>query len=136
MANGDDLWKIEQKVRDSVYKIELSGDMHISATFNVRNLTSHIEDEDKVVKIWGKILFNGGGWCGLSHKTQPPQSHQCFGLNWAYADLWKWESRAWLSWALVDLHENVKLSLEKVAKHLVALHKEPSFLPLKSPIFP
>jgi len=45
MAKGDDPSKIVQKVKDNAYKIELTSDMNISATFNVGNLSPLIEDE-------------------------------------------------------------------------------------------
>jgi len=38
-SRGDDPYKIMQKVRDNAYKIELSGDMNISTTLNVGDLT-------------------------------------------------------------------------------------------------
>jgi len=34
-------------VGDNAYKVELLGDMNISATFNVGALTPYIEDEDE-----------------------------------------------------------------------------------------
>jgi len=34
-------------VSDNAYKIELSGDMNISSTFDVGDLTPYIEDEDE-----------------------------------------------------------------------------------------
>ena len=46
MDKGDDPYKIVQKVGDNAYKFELSGDMNIFVTFNVRGLSSYIEDED------------------------------------------------------------------------------------------
>ena len=47
MARGDDPYKIVQKVGDNTYKIELSGDMNMSTTFNVGDLTPYIEGEDE-----------------------------------------------------------------------------------------
>jgi len=46
MARGDGPYKIMHKVRDNTYKVELPGNMNISATFNVGDLTPYIEDED------------------------------------------------------------------------------------------
>ena len=36
-----------QRAGDSAYKIELPGDMNISATFNVGDLTTYIDNEDE-----------------------------------------------------------------------------------------
>ena len=47
MARGDGPHKIVHKVGDNAYKAELRGDMNISTTFNVRDFTPYIEDEDK-----------------------------------------------------------------------------------------
>jgi len=38
-------------VGDNAYKVKLLGDMNISATFNVGDLTPCIEDEDKDLEI-------------------------------------------------------------------------------------
>jgi len=38
-AKGDDPYKMVQKVGDNNYKGVLMGDMHMSTTFNVRDLT-------------------------------------------------------------------------------------------------
>jgi len=46
-ASGDDPYMIVQKVGDNAYRIELPGDMNISATFNVADLTPNIADEDE-----------------------------------------------------------------------------------------
>ena len=51
MVGGNGLYHIVQKVGDNAYKIELPGDMNISATFNVRDLPPYIEDEDEAMKI-------------------------------------------------------------------------------------
>ena len=45
MAKGDDPCKVIQKVRKNAYKIELLGDMHMSAIFNIGDLTPYVEDE-------------------------------------------------------------------------------------------
>ena len=47
MARGDGPYKIVQRVGDNAYKVELPGDMNISAAFNVRDLTPYIKDEDE-----------------------------------------------------------------------------------------
>jgi len=47
MARGDGPYKIVYKVGDNTYKVELSDDMNISATFNDRDLTPYIEDGDE-----------------------------------------------------------------------------------------
>jgi len=45
MARGDGPYKIVSKVGDNGYKVELPGDMNISVTFNVGDLTPYIEHE-------------------------------------------------------------------------------------------
>jgi len=47
MTRADDPYKIVQRVGDNAYKRELLGDMNISTTFNVEDLTPYIEDEDE-----------------------------------------------------------------------------------------
>jgi len=47
MAKGDGPYKVVQKVGENTYKIELPGDMQISPTFNVRDLTPYIEDDEE-----------------------------------------------------------------------------------------
>jgi len=47
MARGDGPYKVVPKVGENAYEIELLGDMQISTTFNVRNLTPYIEEEDE-----------------------------------------------------------------------------------------
>jgi len=46
MVRGDGTYKIVQRVRDNAYKIELSDYMNISITFNIKDLTPYIEDDD------------------------------------------------------------------------------------------
>jgi len=47
MAKGDGPYKIVQKFRDNAYKIKLLGEMNISATFNIRDLTPYTKDKDE-----------------------------------------------------------------------------------------
>ena len=47
MAKGDVLYNVVQKVGKNAYKIDLSRDVQIFATFNVRDITPYIEDEDE-----------------------------------------------------------------------------------------
>ena len=51
MVRGDGPYKIMYKVGHNVYKVELSGDMNISVTFNVGDLTPYIKDEDETLEI-------------------------------------------------------------------------------------
>jgi len=46
MPRGDGSFKVLKKVNDNGYKLELSGDMGVSPTFNVGDLTPYLEDED------------------------------------------------------------------------------------------
>jgi len=47
MAEGDAPYRVIQKVGENAYKIELPRDMHISTTFNIRDLTLYLEDDDE-----------------------------------------------------------------------------------------
>jgi len=51
MATGDGPYNIVQKVGDNEYKVEFSGDMNISTSFNVEGLTPYIEYECEALKI-------------------------------------------------------------------------------------
>ena len=42
----DGPFKVLEKVNDNSYKLELSGDMGVSPTFNIGDLTPYLEDED------------------------------------------------------------------------------------------
>ena len=42
MARGDSPYKVVQKVGGNAYKIELLGDMQVSTTFNVIDLTPYL----------------------------------------------------------------------------------------------
>jgi len=61
MTREDGPYKIVRKVGDNAYKIELMGDMNISATFNVRDLTPYIEDEDEGHEDFRENPLKGGG---------------------------------------------------------------------------
>ena len=45
MARGDGPFKVLAKAGANAYKLELPGDMAVSATFNVGDLCSYVEDE-------------------------------------------------------------------------------------------
>jgi len=45
MATGDGPFKVLPRVGANAYKLELPGDMPVSATFNVCDLSPYIEDE-------------------------------------------------------------------------------------------
>ena len=45
MARGDGPFKVLGQNRDNTYKLELQGDMNLSATFNVCDLAPYVEDE-------------------------------------------------------------------------------------------
>ena len=46
MPRGDDPFKILEKVNDNAYKLELSGDMGVSPTFNVGDFTPYLDDDE------------------------------------------------------------------------------------------
>jgi len=46
MPRGYDPFKIIKKVNDSTYKLEFPGDMGVSPTFNVGDLTPYLDDEE------------------------------------------------------------------------------------------
>jgi len=45
MARGDGPFKVLAKVGANAYKLELPVDMAVSATFNVEDLSSYVEDD-------------------------------------------------------------------------------------------
>jgi len=47
MARVDGPYKVVQKVRENAYKIELPANMQVSATFNIRDLTRYLEDDEE-----------------------------------------------------------------------------------------
>ena len=70
MARGDGPYKIIHKVGDDVYKVELPGDMNISATFNIGDLTPYIEDEDNDIGDLRENLLQG--WEVDTEQTMKP----------------------------------------------------------------
>jgi len=61
MARGAGLYKVVQKVRENTNKIELLGDIQISATFNVQDLTPCLEDEEEHDEYFRTNTLQGGG---------------------------------------------------------------------------
>jgi len=59
MARGHDPCKVVEKVGENAHQMELPRDIHISAPFNVGDLTPYIEDKDEYKKdlrenpLWG-----------------------------------------------------------------------------------
>ena len=45
MAQGEGPFKVPEKIGDNTYKLDLLGDMHISAIFNMRELAPYVEDD-------------------------------------------------------------------------------------------
>ena len=70
MTRGDGTYKVVQKVGKNPYKIKLLGDMYISATFNIRDLTPYIKDAMTTINILGQIFFNGGGSCKANYEVR------------------------------------------------------------------
>ena len=46
MPRADGPFRIIEKVNDNAYKVDLSGDYNVSATFNVEDLTPYLDDDD------------------------------------------------------------------------------------------
>ena len=46
MPRGDGPFKILGKVNENAYKLEMLGDMGVSSTFNMGDLTPYLDDED------------------------------------------------------------------------------------------
>jgi hypothetical protein len=46
MPRADGPFWIIEKVNDNAYKVDLPGDYNVSATFNVKDLTPYLEDDD------------------------------------------------------------------------------------------
>jgi len=46
MPRADGPFRIIEKVNDNAYKVDLPGDYNVSATFNVKNLTPYLDDDD------------------------------------------------------------------------------------------
>ena len=74
MARGDCPYEIVQKVGDNAYKIKLQGDMNISATFNVKDLTPYIEDEDESHEYLRVNALQVGG-CYIASQIMQPLNH-------------------------------------------------------------
>jgi len=45
MVYGDGPSKVIERVGDNTYKLKLSSDINVNATFNVRELTPYVEDD-------------------------------------------------------------------------------------------
>jgi len=59
MARGDGPFKVLARVGANAYKLELPGDMAVSATFNVGDLSPYIEDEIDFVDLRANPLKGG-----------------------------------------------------------------------------
>ena len=128
MPKGDGPYKMVQMVGDNGYKVELSGDMNISPTFNVGGFTPYIEVEDEGIEdlransLWGrevdaeqatqsnllnhmKTLVRIWPMMTYKHKIQG------FGLS---KSLWTW-----------NLWKGQKSSLGEVIRYLGVIQKEP-----------
>ena len=46
MPREDGPFKVLEKVNDNAYKLELPGDMGVSTTFNVGDLTPYLDDDE------------------------------------------------------------------------------------------
>ena len=45
MARGDEPFKVLKSIRENAHKLELLGDMNISSTFNIGDLSRYFKDE-------------------------------------------------------------------------------------------
>ena len=46
MPRADGPFRIIEKVNDNAYKVDLPGDYNVSATFNVKDLSPYLDDDD------------------------------------------------------------------------------------------
>jgi hypothetical protein len=46
MSRADGPFRITGKVNDNAYKVDLPGDYNVSATFNVKDLTPYLDEDD------------------------------------------------------------------------------------------
>jgi len=60
MARGDGPYKAVKKVGENAYKIELPGDMQMSTTFNVGDLTAYFKEDEEEDEDLGKHPLQGG----------------------------------------------------------------------------
>jgi len=61
MARGDGPYKLVQKVGENAYKIEHSGDMQVSAAFNVGDISPYLEDYEEHDKDLRRNCLQRGG---------------------------------------------------------------------------
>jgi len=61
MTRRDGPYKVVQKVGENAYKIELLGEMQVFATFNVRDLTLYLEDDEEYDEHLRTNSLQGGG---------------------------------------------------------------------------
>ena len=59
MARGDGPFKVLAKVGAIACKLELPGDMAVSATFNVGDLSPYVEDEIEFGELRENLLIGG-----------------------------------------------------------------------------
>ena len=51
MAYGDGLFKVLKRIGDKTYKLELPGNMNVSATVNVGDLATYVKDDFENFKV-------------------------------------------------------------------------------------
>jgi len=51
MAQGEGPFKVYERIRDNAYKLELPGDMKVSATFNMHDLAPYMEDDFQNLRV-------------------------------------------------------------------------------------
>ena len=61
MTRGNGPYKVVQKVEENAYRIELLGDIQVSTTFNVGNLTPYLEDDEEHDEDLRTNYLQGGG---------------------------------------------------------------------------
>ena len=75
MARGDRPFKVLAKVGVNAYKLELPGDMAISATFNVGDLSLYVEDEIDFRNLRANP-FKGGRMIQIKGQNKAPNLDQ------------------------------------------------------------
>jgi hypothetical protein len=68
MPRVDGPFKVLQRIRENAYKIELTGDYGVSATFNVSDLSPYYEDQEDQMDLGVSLHQLGETDTGVSNK--------------------------------------------------------------------